>query len=78
MPTPESYTVSLRSRASRETRKLDRQTLARISKAIDGLAEILDLPDVSKLQEQGGSGVFASATGGLVTKLTTRLAQSRS
>lgn len=39
MPTPEAYTVALRSRASRETRRLDRQTLARISKAIDGLAE---------------------------------------
>ena len=39
MPTPEAYSVSLRSRASRETRRLDRQTLARISKAIDSLAD---------------------------------------
>ena len=39
MPSPEAYDVELSSRASRETRRLDRQTLARISKAIDGLAE---------------------------------------
>ncbi|MDQ2921255.1 MAG: type II toxin-antitoxin system RelE/ParE family toxin [Acidobacteriota bacterium] len=39
MPTPEAYTVSLRSRASREIRNLDRPTLARSSKAIDGLSE---------------------------------------
>ena len=39
MPTPETYSVSLRSRAKREVRNLDRQTLARISKAIDGLSE---------------------------------------
>ena len=39
MPTPEGYSVSLRSRAGRQTRRLDRQTLARISKAIDTLAD---------------------------------------
>lgn len=39
MPTPEVYSVALSSRASRETRRLDRQILVRISKAIDGLAE---------------------------------------
>lgn len=39
MPTPEAYSVALRSRASRETRRLDRQTLARISKAIETLGE---------------------------------------
>ena len=38
MPTPETYSVSLRSRAKREIRDLDRQTLARISKAIDSLS----------------------------------------
>jgi mRNA interferase RelE/StbE len=32
------YKVSLRSRANREIRKLDRQILARISESIDGLA----------------------------------------
>ena len=39
MPTPELYSVSLRSRAKREIRNLDRQILARISKAIDNLSE---------------------------------------
>lgn len=39
MPTPKAYSLSLRSRAKREIRKLDRPTLARISKAIDGLSE---------------------------------------
>lgn len=38
MPTPEVYRVSLRSQARREVRNLDRQTLARISKAIDSLS----------------------------------------
>lgn len=38
MPTPEAYTITLRSRARREIRNLDRQTLARISKAIDSLS----------------------------------------
>jgi mRNA interferase RelE/StbE len=37
MPTPEPYTVSLSLRAQRETRRLDRQILARIAKAIDSL-----------------------------------------
>jgi mRNA interferase RelE/StbE len=39
MPTPEAYIVSLSLRAQRETRRLDRQILARIAKAIDSLAE---------------------------------------
>ena len=39
MPTFEVYSVSLRSRAKRDIRSLDRQTLARISKGIDTLAE---------------------------------------
>jgi mRNA interferase RelE/StbE len=39
MPTPEAYSVALRLRARREIRNLDRQTLARISKAIDSLSE---------------------------------------
>lgn len=39
MPTPEPYTVSLSLRAQRETRRLDRQILARIARAIDSLAE---------------------------------------
>jgi mRNA interferase RelE/StbE len=38
MSTPESYIVSLSLRAKRETRRLDRQVLARVAKAIDGLA----------------------------------------
>ncbi len=39
MPTPNAYIVSLSLRAQRETRKLDRQILARVAKAIDSLAE---------------------------------------
>ncbi len=39
MPTPELYSISLRPRARREIRSLDRQTTARVSKAIDSLAE---------------------------------------
>jgi len=39
MPTPKAYIVSLSLRAQRETRRLDRQILARIAKAIDSLAE---------------------------------------
>ena len=35
----EAYVVSLRPRARREARRLDHQTLARISKAIDTLGE---------------------------------------
>jgi mRNA interferase RelE/StbE len=38
MPMPEPYVVSLSLRAQRETRRLDRQILARIAKAIDSLA----------------------------------------
>ena len=39
MATPERYFVSLSLRARRETRRLDRQILARIAKAIDNLVE---------------------------------------
>ena len=39
MPTPEVYRVLLSLRALRETRRLDRQILARIAKAIDSLVE---------------------------------------
>lgn len=39
MATPEGYSLSLSSRARRETRNLDRQTLKRIAKAIDGLTQ---------------------------------------
>ncbi len=39
MPTSDGYSVSLSLRARRETRKLDRQILSRVTKAIDGLAE---------------------------------------
>jgi mRNA interferase RelE/StbE len=54
MPTPELYSVSLRSRASRETRKLDRQTLARISRAIDSLAENPRPPGCLKVKTKEG------------------------
>jgi mRNA-degrading endonuclease RelE of RelBE toxin-antitoxin system len=39
MLTLERYNVSLSLRALRETRRLDRQILARIAKAIDSLVE---------------------------------------
>lgn len=39
MPTTEPYTVSLTSRARRETRRLDRRILTRIAKSIEGLTE---------------------------------------
>jgi mRNA interferase RelE/StbE len=54
MPTPEAYSVSLRPRASRETRRLDRQTLARISKAIDTLAENPRPPGCLKVKTAEG------------------------
>ena len=54
MPTPEAYSVSLRPRASRETRRLDRQTLARISKAIDSLADNPRPPGYLKVKTAEG------------------------
>src|SRR5260370_528818 len=39
MQTREAYSVSLSSRARKETRNLDRQTMARVAKAIDSLAD---------------------------------------
>lgn len=39
MSTPETYSVALSLRAGRETRRLDRQVLARVAKAIDRLVE---------------------------------------
>ncbi len=39
MPTHETYRISLTARASKEIRKLERQSLSRISIAIDDLAE---------------------------------------
>jgi mRNA interferase RelE/StbE len=39
MPTPETYSIFLRARAGREIRNVDRQTLARISRAINNLSE---------------------------------------
>ena len=54
MPTPEAYSVALRSRASRETRRLDRQTLARISKAIDTLGDNPRPPGCLKVKNAEG------------------------
>ena len=54
MPTPEAYSVALRSRASRETRRLDRQTLARISKAIDTLSDNPRPPGCLKVKNTEG------------------------
>jgi mRNA interferase RelE/StbE len=54
MPTPEAYSVSLRPRASRETRRVDRQTLARISKAIDALTENPRPPGCLKVKTAEG------------------------
>jgi mRNA interferase RelE/StbE len=39
MATPERYVVTLSLRARRETRRLDRQILGRIAKAIDSLVD---------------------------------------
>lgn len=39
MSTPEAYSVALSLRAGREARRLDRQVLARVAKAIDRLVE---------------------------------------
>jgi mRNA interferase RelE/StbE len=39
MPIPDKYSVSLTSRARKETRRLDPQILRRIATAIDALAE---------------------------------------
>ncbi len=39
MPTRELYSVTLRPRARRDIRNLDRPTIARVSRAIDSLAE---------------------------------------
>jgi len=54
MPTPEAYVVSLSLRAQRETRRLDRQILARIAKAIDGLAENPRPPGCLKVKAAEG------------------------
>ncbi|HVS20423.1 MAG TPA: type II toxin-antitoxin system RelE/ParE family toxin [Pyrinomonadaceae bacterium] len=52
MPTPDAYSVSLSSRARRETRKLDRQILARIAKAIDSLVENPRPPGCLKVKDK--------------------------
>ena len=52
MPTPETYQISLRSRASKDTRKLDRQTLARVAKAIDSLADNPRPPGCLKVKSE--------------------------
>ena len=54
MPTPEPYIVSLSLRAQRETRRLDRQILARIAKAIDSLAENPRPPGCLKVKTAEG------------------------
>jgi mRNA interferase RelE/StbE len=54
MATPEAYSVSLSSRARRETRNLDRQTLTRIAKAIDGLAQNPRPPGCLKVKTSEG------------------------
>lgn len=54
MATPEAYTVSLSTRARRETRRLDRQILARIAKAIDGLEQDPRPPGCLKIKDREG------------------------
>lgn len=58
MPTPEAYSVALRSRANRETRRLDRQTLARISKALDTLGDNPRPPGCLKVKNAKDFGAF--------------------
>lgn len=52
MPTNEPYVVSLSSRASRETRRLERQILARIASAIDGLIKNPHPPGCLKVKDR--------------------------
>jgi len=52
MPTNDSYLVNLTSRARRETRRLDRQILARIAKAIDSLVENPRPPGCLKVKDR--------------------------
>jgi len=52
MPASEPYEVILSSRASRETRRLDRQILARIAKAIDSLIENPRPPGCLKVKDR--------------------------
>jgi mRNA interferase RelE/StbE len=54
MSTPERYSVALRSRASKEVRRLDRQTLARISKAVDALGDNPRPPGCLKVKKAEG------------------------
>jgi mRNA interferase RelE/StbE len=54
MPTNESYVVSLTSRARRETRNLDRQILARVSRVLDLLAENPRPPGCLKVKDREG------------------------
>lgn len=52
MAAPETYLVTLSLRARRETRRLDRQILARIAKAIDSLVENPRPPGCLKVKNQ--------------------------
>ena len=52
MPTPKTYRISLSSRAAKETRKLDRQTLARVAKAIDNLVHSPRPPGCLKVKNR--------------------------
>jgi mRNA interferase RelE/StbE len=54
MLTPEIYSVSLRPRAKKEIRNLDRQILTRISKAIDSLTENPRPPGCLKVKTTEG------------------------
>jgi mRNA interferase RelE/StbE len=54
MSTPEPYIVSLSLRAQRETRRLDRQVLARIARAIDSLTDNPRPPGCLKVKTAEG------------------------
>ncbi len=54
MSTPEAYRVLLSLRGRRETRRLDRQIMARIAKAIDSLAENPRPPGCLKVKTKEG------------------------
>ena len=52
MPTTDSYSLSLTSRARREIRRLDHQILRRVSKAIDALVQNPRPPGCLKVKDR--------------------------
>ena len=63
MSTSDTYKVSLSKRSQRETHKLDRQVLARVARAFDGLADNPRPVGYLKVKHQKGCSGSASETG---------------